>query len=117
MNKFKSKIEKTAGVDQSLAQTGVVIFNNDSQTMIHHEVIKTKLNKIDALDSIKRLVEIHGRIEFLCDLYGVSNVRIDGLSYGSVVEATRSLAGLHYVILDRSRRASIYVAVIAPNAP
>ncbi|CEP35092.1 Putative uncharacterized protein [Halomonas sp. R57-5] len=84
--------------------------------MIYHEVIETKLNKIDALDSFKRVVEIASRIEFLCDLYSVSSVRIEGLSYGSVGQATRTLAGLHYVIIDRLMRGSIDVAVIAPTA-
>ncbi|WP_157693154.1 crossover junction endodeoxyribonuclease RuvC [Halomonas sp. R57-5] len=109
-------MKKTAGIDQSLTKTEVVIFDNDSQTMIYHEVIETKLNKIDALDSFKRVVEIASRIEFLCDLYSVSSVRIEGLSYGSVGQATRTLAGLHYVIIDRLMRGSIDVAVIAPTA-
>lgn len=116
MNKFKCQFQKTAGIDQSLTKTGVVIFDNDSQVMIHHEVIETKLNKIDALDSFKRVAEIASRIEFLCDLYSVETVRIEGLSYSSVGQATRTLAGLHYVIVDRLMRASIDVAVIAPTA-
>lgn len=116
MNKFKSKIEKTAGIDQSLTKTGVVIFDNDFQVMIHHEVIETKLNKVDALDSFKRVAEIASRIEFLCNFYSVSSVRIEGLSYGSLGQATRTLAGLHYVIVDRLMHASIDVAVIAPTA-
>jgi len=58
MNKFISKIEKKAGIDRSLTKTGVVIFDNDSQTLINHEVIETKLNKIDALDSFKRVAGI-----------------------------------------------------------
>lgn len=84
MIKFKSKIEKTAGIDQSLTKTRVGIIDNDSQTMIRHEIIETKLNKVDALDSFKRVAEIASRIEFLCDLYSVESVRIEGLSYGSV---------------------------------
>lgn len=103
-------IEKTAGIDQSLTKTGVVIFDNDSQVMIHHEIIEPKLNKVEALDSFKRVAEIASRIEFLCDLYSVSSERIEGLSYASVGQATRTLAGLHYVIVDRE------VAVIAPTA-
>ena len=74
------------------------------------------MNKLDALDSFKRVAEIASRIEFLCDLYSVESVRIEGLSYGSVGQATRTLAGLHYVIVDRLMRASIDVAVIAPTA-
>ena len=116
MNKNICKFEKTAGIDQSLTKTGVVIFDNDSQTMIHHEVIETKLNKADALDSFQRVAEIASRIEFLCDIYSVSSVRIEGLSYASIGQATRTLAGLHYVIVDRLIRASIEVAVIAPTA-
>ncbi|WP_286902069.1 crossover junction endodeoxyribonuclease RuvC [Vreelandella sedimenti] len=116
MNKNKLNNQKTAGIDQSMTKTGVVIFDNDSQAMIHHEIIETKLNKVDALDSFKRVAEIASRIEFLCDLYSVETVRIEGLSYGSVGQATRTLAGLHYVIVDRLIHASIDVAVIAPTA-
>lgn len=43
-------------------------------------------------------------------------MRIEGLSYASVGQATRTLAGLHYVVVDRFIRASIVVAVIAPTA-
>lgn len=93
-----------------------MIFDNDSQMMVHHEVIETKLNKVDALDSFKRVAEIASRIEFLCDLYSVSSVRIEGFSYGSLGQATRTLAGLHYVNVDRLMHASIDVAVIAPTA-
>lgn len=84
--------------------------------MIHHEIFETKLNKVDALDSFKRVAEIASRIEFLCDLYSVTGVRIEGLSYSSVGQAPRTLAGLHYVIVVRLMHASIEVAVIAPTA-
>ncbi|MBT2771341.1 crossover junction endodeoxyribonuclease RuvC [Halomonas sp. ISL-60] len=116
MNKKINKVSRKCGIDQSLTKTGIVIFDNDSQTMIHHEIIETKLDRTDALDSFKRVAEIASRIEFLCDLYKVTSVRIEGLSYASVGQATRTLAGLHYVIVDRLMRASIDVAVIAPTA-
>jgi len=110
------KVEKTMGIDQSMTKTGVVIFDNNSQTMLHHEIIETVLNKAVALDSFLRVQMIASRIEFLCNLYNIDAVRIEGLSYGSVGQATRTLAGLHYVIVDRLLRASIDVAVIAPTA-
>ncbi|RUR34767.1 hypothetical protein ELY33_00880 [Vreelandella andesensis] len=116
MNKNKLKTQKTAGIDQSLTKTGVVIFDNDSQTMIHHEIIETNLDRTDVLDSFKCVAEIASRIEFLCNLYSVETVRIEGLSYGSVGQATRTLAGLHYVIVDRLMRASIDVTAIVPTA-
>lgn len=109
-------MKKTACIGQSLTKTGVVIFDNDSQKIIHHEIFETKLNKEDARDSFKRVAERASRIEFLCDLYSVESVRIEGLSYVSVGKTTRMLAGLHYVIIDRLRHASIYVAVIASAA-
>lgn len=115
MNKKINKVSRKCGIDQSLTKTGIVIYDCDSDVMIHYEIIETKLNKADALDSYKRVNEIASRIEFLCDLYSVESVRIEGLSYGSVGQATRTLAGLHYVIVDRLMRASIDVAVIAPT--
>ncbi|QKS24623.1 crossover junction endodeoxyribonuclease RuvC [Vreelandella titanicae] len=116
MDKKRNKVLRKCGIDQSLTKTGIVIYDVNSAVMIHHEIIETKLNKADALDSYKRVAEIASRIEFLCDLYSVERVNIEGLSYASVGQATRTLAGLHYVIVDRLMRASIDVAVIAPTA-
>ena len=84
--------------------------------MIHHEVIATSLDRNEVLDSFHGVAEIASLIEYLFNLYNVTNVRIEGLSYASAGQAARTLAGLQYVIVDRLLRACIYVAVIAPTA-
>lgn len=81
--------------------------------MIHHEVIATSLDRNEALNSFHRVAEIASRIEYLFNLYNVTTVKIEGLSYVSHEQATRTLAGLHYLLVDRMLRVSMDASVIA----
>ena len=82
------------GIDQSYTSTGYCVVDQD---VIEFGTIKT-----DPTDSIyRRAGHAADEIIDLINKYPEANVSIEGLAFGIRGSATRDLAGLQFVILDR----------------
>lgn len=83
------------GLDQSYTSTGYCVLNGD-------EIIEFGTFKTNATDTIhRRAGESASMIVELVNKYPDSNVSIEGLAFGIRGSATRDLAGLQFVIIDR----------------
>ena len=100
-------------VDQSLSCTGVCIFSASGK-LIHFECIKTtNENTI-----IERISMISNRILTLFDDHSCDDVVFEQLSYGSLGDATRNLAGLLFTIETKlfEKRGLDELTKIAPTS-
>jgi Holliday junction resolvasome RuvABC endonuclease subunit len=83
------------GIDQSYTSTGYCVLNGD-------EIVEFGTIKTNADDSIhRRAGESGSAIVDLINRYPESKASIEGLAFGMRGSATRDLAGLQFVILDR----------------
>lgn len=92
------------GIDQSLTSTGVcVIADIDGvHTIKYAGALATEPTGLGGYaDVLNRANDIADRIENIIDLYGVNEIAIEGLSFGSVGDATRNLAILFGIICSR----------------
>ena len=101
------------GIDQSLSCSGVVLFLEDD--VIHHKTIKT--SKDDG-SLFKRCAMISKEIDALMRQYAVTDVNIEGLSFGmSRGNVTRDLAALQGVIITNIlTNYDIECKIVAPKA-
>lgn len=90
------------GVDQSISSTGVIVLNSTGD-IVHMEVFGTDPDPTE--------FSVFHRVKFITDSViqlfhkfssqGIVNFSIEGLSYGSVGDATRDLAGLQFCIVTK----------------
>lgn len=105
------------GIDQSITSTGLVILVDG---MVSAKAIRTEKDQGGTMEKLRRIRSIcAGVIESIDHaqnsnpLYQV-DIRIEGLGYGSAGDATRDLAGLQYLILDRLVSAGYTNVTIIP---
>lgn len=101
------------GIDQSYTSTGLVVAE-DGIALVS-EVFHTSPDKEDELDTFKRSIKIRDKILQVVNDYEIDKVHIEGLSFGSVTNATRNLAGLQYMIVTALIEKGIPVKIIAPT--
>lgn len=92
------------GLDQSLTSTGVVVIQHldDKYKVLHYESIQTKPTGLeDYADVLHRANEIADRLYNIVFDYNVTDISIEGLSFGSKGNATRNLAMLFAIICNR----------------
>ena len=77
----------TLGIDLSLRSTGICIMDNKG-VLAHHEIIKTSKDN----DLYREIAFIKNTIIELIIEFKVTAVTIESLSYGSMGQATRTLA-------------------------
>lgn len=83
------------GIDQSYTSTGIVILNEHSQLQ-HHSIIspsRTNTRHHQAHQIASELLTI-------ADLYQPMIIALESVSFGSIGNVTRDLAGLLYVIYN-----------------
>jgi len=99
------------GIDQSYTCTGIVLFEDGE--MVEAQVVKSP-----------KAMDIHQRANFVADAilsfalcHEPDAIGIEGLAFGMRGDATRDLAGLQFVIINKLQfNGSFKVEVIAPNA-
>ncbi len=97
------------GIDQSFTCSGVVV--TDGAEILHFETIKT--SKTD--DIFTRASSIAAALVDIARRWGCTHANIEGLSFGSVGNVTRNLAGLQYVVVTQLMAAGLTVDVIPPQ--
>lgn len=90
---------KVLGVDQSFTSTGVVLMEQGSDLIQHHQAIRSTKDQ----DMHHRVREIYQGITALVEQHKPDHLVIEGLAFGIMGNATRDLGGLFYVITDRLR--------------
>ena len=97
------------GVDQSYTSTGVVILDDDNE-IIFTTTIHSNKNK----DIYDRAAHVASMIRSVASDHLISEVFLEGLSFGSTGNVTRNLAGLQFLIIDYLKREDIEYTIIAP---
>jgi len=103
------------GIDQSFSCTGLVVVDENGAIECW-ETFKAEGKNETTLHTVKRADKIAEVILQLCTKYDISVVGIEGLSFGSVTNATRDLAMLQAIIVDRLLKAGYNPHVIAPTS-
>lgn len=102
---------KIIGIDQSYSCTGLTFFEDGE--MLRAEVFKTTKE----FDIHERAQSIALHILSQAFWFEPDVVGIEGLAFGMRGDATRDLAGLQYVIINKLRfEGNFKVEVVAPNA-
>lgn len=102
---------KILGIDQSYTCSGITFFEDGE--MIHCEVFKSP----KSMDIYERSNLIANHILTVANTFKPDYVGIEGLAFGMRGDATRDLAGLQFVIINRLRFKGNYtVEVVAPNS-
>lgn len=106
------------GIDQSLTSTGVCVtqaLNDEEYDIMYTGALSTVPTGAEGYaDVIARANDIADRLENIVDLYGVNEISIEGLSFGSVGDATRNLAILFGIICSRLNITEPYT--VAPTS-
>ena len=89
---YYNKEKIIAGIDPSLRSSGVIIIDT-SGNILRKELIKPK-----KLESAERLVFIRDSIELILREEGVTDVGIEGFSFGSFGRSTFDLGGLGWIL-------------------
>lgn len=92
------------GLDQSLTSTGVVVIRHtvESDEVIYYGALQTKPTGLDDYaDVLARANDIAERVLNIVDMYKVTDIAIEGLSFGSKGNATRNLAMLFAIICTK----------------
>lgn len=92
------------GIDQSLTSTGVVVIRHtvDKNEVLYHASLQTEPTGLsDYADVLHRANSIADRIVNIVDMYKVTDIAIEGLSFGSKGNATRNLAMLFAIICNK----------------
>lgn len=93
---------KFMGIDQSLTSTGVVVVEN--KKFIYSDVVRTSKTDLECpyADTLERAQCIAQELSMVVKSLEISNenIQLEGLSYGSVGNATRNLAMLFGVLCN-----------------
>jgi len=105
---------KVMGIDQSLTSTGVCVLDVDltsrDYTVVHASCIHTAPTGLGGpQDTVNRARQIANAIDSIILDKGVHYVAMEGLSYASGGKATRSLAMLFGILLDRIKVPTVVV--------
>lgn len=98
------------GIDQSYTSTGFTIFEND--IVIDYGLIRSD-PKQDTFDRARQLANDLAALSLVHNPHAIG---LEGLAFGMRGDATRNLAGLQYLIIDRLRDSNNKVFIIAPNS-
>lgn len=99
------------GIDQSFTSTGICVIENNNKLLNHYLITSDSSQSIynraiflanDILKSIKE--------------FNIECVNIEGLSFASRGDATRNLAGLQFLVIDRLIRENIPYEIIPPQS-
>mgnify|MGYP001823205010 CR=1 FL=1 len=104
---------KVLGIDQSYSCTGLIVIEGD--VLKHVEALKSPKD----MDIHARANWIATHIQMLADLHSPDCVGIEGLAFGMRGDATRDLAGLQFVIINKllfHSRGDYPIEIVAPNA-
>jgi len=102
---------KIIGIDQSYTCTGLTFFEDGE--MLRAEVFKTSKE----FDTHERAHSIALHILSQAFWFEPDVIGIEGLAFGMRGDATRDLAGLQFVIINKLRfKGDFKVEVVAPNA-
>lgn len=102
---------KILGIDQSYTCSGITVLNDGE--LEHAEVYKTP----KAMDIYQRAEQVANHILVLAYRFEPDHIGIEGLAFGMRGNATRDLAGLQFVIINKLRfKGNFTVDIIAPNA-
>lgn len=100
------------GIDQSYTSTGYYVCDGDKT--LEFGAFKTSKDKDDIYG---RVGDIAGFLVELCGKYPDSIITMEGLAFGIRGNATRNLAGLQFVIIDRMKHfLNKDLSIIAPTA-
>jgi len=103
---------KILGIDQSYSCTGIVILNNG--ILESFKTIKT--DKQDK-DTYNKALTIALEISNIIKENDINEIRIEGLGFGSVGNATRDLAGLQFTIINicKLQNPNLNFLILSPN--
>ena len=87
------------GIDQSYTSTGICVLNSDKQIL----ELSTLTAAISVGDIFARANHIADEVCKLVEKYSPIGVGIEGLAYAMTGDATRDLAGLLFVIVNKLR--------------
>ncbi len=100
------------GIDQSYTSTGYCVLENED--VVEYGTFKTSKDKDDIYG---RVADIATFLVELSKKYPDSKITMEGLAFGIRGNATRNLAGLQFVIMDRIKLfLDKDVSIIAPTA-
>lgn len=119
------KDENILSIDQSISKCAVIVWNNNEP--IYWDVFKS-----GGSECKKKLKSVHyfqkevDKIDFISDniielvkQYNIKKVVIEGLALNAVGNATRTLAGLYYVLLSKLKQLNLVeptdIVVISPT--
>jgi len=102
------------GLDLSLAGTGLVVLNQDSE-IIEQKLISTKPNKEDYQHTEKRLLTILEEIKFIPNIVKLKKLNIEGLAFGARGQSMLELAALHYFIRIYMYQHSVPYEIVPPT--
>lgn len=105
------------GIDQSLTSTGVCVMHSTDTgyEVVYTGALSTSPTGLgDYADTIHRANETADKLVNIVDLYGVTHIAIEGLSFGSVGNATRNLAMLFGIICTKLNITDPYT--VAPTS-
>lgn len=105
-------MKRILGIDQSLRFSGICII--EGEYLIFHDIIQTTEDKNDKLDVFKRSDVIAEKIAEIAVDYSIDKVNIEGISFGSTGDATRKLAILQGLIVNKLIQQEKEVNIIAP---
>ena len=102
------------GIDQSFSCTGLVV--SDGGEVVFYERIFCEGKNETPLITVRRAQEIASKLMDRVHEYSAKLVVIEGLSFGSVTNATRDLAMLQSLIIDRIMQCpDVEIRVVAPT--
>ena len=90
---------KICAIDQSLTNTGIVIFDYNTENIVELKVLKsTKRNGEQEFTPEQRIFALNEAIQTIIAEHNCEYVFLEGLSLNSNSRTMRDLAGLYYVI-------------------
>lgn len=105
---------RVLGIDQSYTSTGVTVIDSDDDVdlLYYYSIIRSNIEQ----DKFDRAKQISSVLQDLCRANKPNYVGIEGLAFGMRGDATRDLAGLQFLIVNKIRELEIKVFIIAPNS-
>lgn len=102
------------GIDQSYNSCGIVVLDEKAKVIVS-DTLKSSKDR----DIFYRAEEISEQIVSYAHGYNAVMVGIEGLAFSKFGDATRDLAGLQFVIVNRLRYSSNYddsmITIVSPN--
>ncbi len=99
---------KVLGIDQSYRSCGIVVLENGE--IVHCEKVVTPI----AMDIFSRAEYLANHLRTVAEQYNPNIVALEGLSFGSMGNATRDLGGLLFTCILGLRQSGCDPQVIAP---